>query len=62
MKIYHGGIEYEDKKTEEIVSAIMNEKIGNLEWIVAHWVGESSEDDIKQYKQELKESKKHKRS
>ena len=45
------------KKREEmknkIVAAIMEDKIGNLEWIVEHWVAEAPEDHIKEWSKEL---------
>ncbi len=52
------GIEYEDnnrgKMLEAIVENIMADKIGNLEWIVNHWVTDAPEDCIKDWARESK--------
>ena len=51
------GVQYENKEDEELVDAILSEKMGNLEWIVAHWVWDMSDYDKKEALKELKELK-----
>jgi len=52
------GISYDNssrgRMIEQIVEAIMMEKIGNLEWMVAHHIWDAPEDDIKEFAKNLK--------
>jgi hypothetical protein len=52
------GIQYDGsprgRMIEEIVTGIMKEKTGNLEWIVSHWIDEAPEDVIKDMARDLK--------
>jgi len=43
-----------DKQKEKIIIAIMQDKIGNLEHIVEHWVTTAPQDTIEQYLNEYK--------
>ena len=52
------GIEYDNtprgKMIERIVEGIMKDEVGNLEWVVAHWVWDMDESDLKEYARLLK--------